>query len=164
MSDQQPRRRKVRILHLIGLEDDGVLQVEFMSADPTKLRYACLGNVDLLGLIDKDRFRVQTVMCGGLPSEPVELVRPDVILNAICDPDSNETALVAAEKIIERLEASKKKRPLLQVEEWPERVKELLAKREPMYSKADLTIELDGDDVRSGAARVFAALGELGLR
>ena len=69
-----------------------------------------------------------------------------------------------AEKIIERLEASKKKRPLLQVEEWPERVKELLAKREPMYSKADLTIELDGDDVRSGAARVFAALGELGLR
>ena len=51
MSDQQPRRRKVRILHLIGLEDDGVLQVEFMSADPTKLRYACLGNVDLLGLI-----------------------------------------------------------------------------------------------------------------
>lgn len=97
------RRRKLRVLHLIGLEDAGVLQVEFMSADPTKLRYACLGNVDLLGLIDQERVRIQTVMCGGLPSEPVELVRPDVILNAICDPDTNDTALVAAEKIIEQL-------------------------------------------------------------
>jgi glutathione synthase/RimK-type ligase-like ATP-grasp enzyme len=100
---QQPRRRKVRVLHLIGLEDDGVLQVEVMSADPRKLRYACLGNVDLLGLVDQERFRIQTVMCGGLPAEPVELVRPDVILNAICDPDSNDTALVAAEKIIEQV-------------------------------------------------------------
>jgi glutathione synthase/RimK-type ligase-like ATP-grasp enzyme len=96
----QGRRRKVRVLHLIGLEDDGTLQVEFMSADPKKLRYACLGNVDLLGLIDNERFRVQTVMCGALPSDPVELARPDVILNAICDPDSNDAALKAADQII----------------------------------------------------------------
>lgn len=97
---EQPRQRRLRVLHLIGLEDAGTLQVEFMSADPNKLRYACLGNVDLLGLIDTSRFNVQTVMCGGLPSEPVELARPDVILNAICDPDSSGTALTAADQII----------------------------------------------------------------
>lgn len=107
----QRQRRRLRVLHLIGLEDAGTLQVEFMSADPNKLRYACLGNVDLLGLVDTERFRIQTVMCGGLPSEPVELARPDVILNAICDPDSNATALTAADTIIEQVGCGVVNRP-----------------------------------------------------
>lgn len=103
--------RKVRVLHLIGLSDDGTLQVEFMSADPQKLRYSCLGNVELLGLVDRDRFRIQTVMCGALPSEPVQLARPDVILNAICDPDSNVEALAAADKVIDQVGCGVVNRP-----------------------------------------------------
>jgi len=51
------------------------------------------------------------------------------------------------ETLIARLESSKKKRPLLQVEEWPERLRELLGKREPLYKQADVTVLLDGLDV-----------------
>ena len=69
----------------------------------------------------------------------------------------------SVEKIISRLEVSKKKRPLLLTEEWPERVKEILDKRESLYMKADLVVELDEDDIASGAARVLESLKDKGL-
>lgn len=67
------------------------------------------------------------------------------------------------ESIIARLEASKKKRPLLQSEEWRERVQSLLAERAHLYEQADLIVDLDGCDVQSGAERVKAALEAAGL-
>lgn len=60
--------------------------------------------------------------------------------------------------LIDRLEVSKKKRPLLQVEEWPEKVKDLLLQREPLYEKADLTVELDGSDVKEAAVRIYSEI------
>jgi len=62
------------------------------------------------------------------------------------------------ETLIDRLEVSKKKRPLLQVEEWPEKLKNLLVQREPLYERADLTIELDGSDVKEAAARIYSEI------
>lgn len=65
------------------------------------------------------------------------------------------------ETLITRLEASKKKRPLLQVEEWPERVRDLLGRREALYEQADVTVELDSADVQTGAQLILDKLSEL---
>ena len=66
------------------------------------------------------------------------------------------------ETLVARLEASKKKRPLLLTESWPERVEGLLDQRRPLYEQADLVIEVNTDDVKSIAGRVYAALQEAG--
>ena len=68
-----------------------------------------------------------------------------------------------SEQLISRLETSKKKRPLLQVEEWPERVKDLLAEREPLYERADLIVDLTGLTVDDAAAQVMDCLERQGL-
>jgi shikimate kinase len=68
------------------------------------------------------------------------------------------------ETLISRLEASKKKRPLLQVENWPDRLRELLSKREPLYQKADVRVSLDGLDVVAAAEQILAALQTQGIR
>lgn len=69
----------------------------------------------------------------------------------------------SVESLISRLEASKKKRPLLQVEDWPERVRKLLSERESLYEQADVVVDLDGLDVQSGAELVKASLEKAGL-
>jgi shikimate kinase len=66
----------------------------------------------------------------------------------------------SVEDLIARLEASKKKRPLLQVEEWPERVRELLVKRESLYLQADIVVDLDGEDIATSAQRVLKFIQE----
>ena len=64
----------------------------------------------------------------------------------------------STETIIARLTASKKKRPLLMADAWPERVIELLQKRSPLYEQADVSVEVDSDDVVSVAKKVLQAL------
>jgi shikimate kinase len=60
--------------------------------------------------------------------------------------------------LVERLEASKKKRPLLADEEWESRLEELLDIRMPHYQAADVSIEVDGLSVDEVARRVFEAV------
>lgn len=62
------------------------------------------------------------------------------------------------ETLIARLESSKKKRPLLLVEEWPERVRNLLSQREREYEKADLVVDMDDVDVNKAAELIMDAL------
>jgi shikimate kinase len=66
------------------------------------------------------------------------------------------------ETLIARLEQSKKKRPLLNVEDWETQLRTLLEAREPLYSQADITIEVDEADLADGAMRVYDALREAG--
>ncbi len=66
------------------------------------------------------------------------------------------------ETLIARLEASKKRRPLLQVESWPETVRELLERRNPLYEQADITVELDEVDVMAAARVVLDKLSAEG--
>lgn len=65
------------------------------------------------------------------------------------------------EALIGRLEASKKRRPLLEVDDWQERVRELLTAREQCYLKADLVVELQDEEIVDSANRVLGMLGEL---
>ena len=63
------------------------------------------------------------------------------------------------ETLMSRLEASKKRRPLLEVEDWPIRMKELLSKREDQYLRAEVVVDMDGENVESAARKVLAQLG-----
>jgi shikimate kinase len=67
-----------------------------------------------------------------------------------------------AETLIDRLEVSKKRRPLLQVDCWQDRVRNLLEQRTPLYERADISVCLDTSDIDEAAKRVFEALKELG--
>jgi shikimate kinase len=62
------------------------------------------------------------------------------------------------EVLMERLAASKKKRPLLQVEDPEERVKSILEARKPLYEQADVIIELGDSDAEGGATLVMEAM------
>lgn len=46
---------------------------------------------------------------------------------------------VPPDRLVDRLRRSKKKRPLLEVEDWEKRVADLYYQRLPMYQRADLT-------------------------
>jgi shikimate kinase len=57
-----------------------------------------------------------------------------------------------------RLAASKKKRPLLEVEDWEGRVETLLEARIPLYTQADLRVELGSrgiDEIAQEALRLL---------
>jgi len=66
------------------------------------------------------------------------------------------------ETLIARLEQSKKKRPLLNVEDWEAQLRSLLSRREQLYEQADITVEVDADDLVDGALRVHSALEKAG--
>lgn len=57
-----------------------------------------------------------------------------------------------------RLTASKKKRPLLQVEDWEEKVNEILNQRQHLYEQADLIVDISGMDVDSAATKVIEGI------
>jgi len=60
--------------------------------------------------------------------------------------------------LIERLESSKKKRPLLLVDDWQNRLKALLELREPLYLQADIVVDMDDENVNSAAEAVLNAI------
>lgn len=64
------------------------------------------------------------------------------------------------ETLEERLAISKKKRPLLQVEEWSDKLRSMLDQRLPLYRQADLVVEVDGIDLDVAAEKVMAAIQE----
>lgn len=64
------------------------------------------------------------------------------------------------EEIIQRLTNSKKRRPLLEVENWQDRLRSLIEQREPMYQRADIVVELNGDCLENAAERAYNAFVE----
>ena len=60
--------------------------------------------------------------------------------------------------LIQRLTTSKKRRPLLQRENWEEHVQRLVTEREPLYLQADVVVTVGEKDIRSTAQDVISAL------
>jgi len=67
------------------------------------------------------------------------------------------------ETLIDRLTASKKKRPLLQVDNWEDRARLLLESRTSIYSQADIVVRVDDVDLQLGAKRVLDAIRQYEL-
>jgi shikimate kinase len=59
--------------------------------------------------------------------------------------------------LVNRLAESKKKRPLLQVEDWEAKLHELLELREPHYLKADVYVDIEEETLQEAAAKVIEA-------
>jgi len=62
------------------------------------------------------------------------------------------------ETLVNRLAVSKKKRPLLQAEDWEDKAKSLLESRMDLYSRADIIVPVDDVDLQLGAERVLEAI------
>ena len=57
------------------------------------------------------------------------------------------------ETLAERLEQSKRKRPLLDRTDWKEELQRLMKEREPQYRQADFVIEVEHQDINVAAHR-----------
>jgi len=89
----------IRVLQIMGIDDSGTVTVQRLNEHGIA-RFRCTGNVELAGLLDPAEFSVRTLTRGPMGSEPVRLDRPDVVLSAVCDPDTNDLTLgVVAEAI-----------------------------------------------------------------
>ncbi len=53
--------------------------------------------------------------------------------------------------LLERLANSQKKRPLLETEDWEERVKTILEARKPLYEQADIVLDVDELEIQEAA-------------
>ncbi len=64
------------------------------------------------------------------------------------------------ETLIARLEASKRKRPLLEREDWKDHLRTILDQRTRLYEQADIHISVDNVDLRTAAELIEFQLGE----
>lgn len=66
------------------------------------------------------------------------------------------------ELIKSRLEASKKRRPLLEVDEWEERFEKILKERRHLYERADIHVKVPDVSLDECAALIFEELRSRG--
>jgi shikimate kinase len=64
----------------------------------------------------------------------------------------------APETLIERLQTSKKKRPLLDSEDWEDRVRNILSSRVHLYEQADIVVDLDQVPIQEAAEHLYHQL------
>lgn len=57
--------------------------------------------------------------------------------------------------LVDRLERSKRKRPLLQCDDWQEKLSELLNRRLPLYRQAEIIINMDEIEAEAAAEHVI---------
>lgn len=62
------------------------------------------------------------------------------------------------ETLLERLERGRKRRPLLDEENWEGRVQELLAARQSLYERAELIVDVDGQEIEDVAQWLMTEL------
>ena len=90
----------MRVLHLVGIDDTGTARVNLLRSYPMDVSLTCEGNVDLLSLLAScDDIEVITVPCAGRPVPPGDMPPADVVLNAVCDPDTNARALATVDAL-----------------------------------------------------------------
>lgn len=65
---------------------------------------------------------------------------------------------VPIELLQDRLEQSNRKRPLLQTENWEQKLAELYSFRRPLYERADLSVLIDEQPIETVAQRIFEVL------
>ncbi len=66
----------------------------------------------------------------------------------------------SVETLVARLAASKKKRPLLQGQEWESKLRQILEGRAALYGRADLCVNVTDCDIEQAAMRVVSAISE----
>ncbi len=65
---------------------------------------------------------------------------------------------VPVELLAQRLEVSNRKRPLLQTDNWTDKLRELYEFRRPLYEKADVRVVIDEQPIEYVANKIYEAL------
>jgi glutathione synthase/RimK-type ligase-like ATP-grasp enzyme len=94
---------RIRVAHVLGIDDSNRVEVALLSPDITRARHKYTGNVDLRALLDPAEFEILDIICGGMRADPLRLQGIQVILNAVCDPDTNKKALTVVSRMREQL-------------------------------------------------------------
>jgi glutathione synthase/RimK-type ligase-like ATP-grasp enzyme len=92
---------RTRVLHISGIDDTDTVTVTYLTSS-TDLRLIYDGNVDMLSLLDDREFSVHEIHCGGVPGATITVPDADVVINAICDPDTNTKSL----KVVANIQAA----------------------------------------------------------
>lgn len=69
---------------------------------------------------------------------------------------------VEAERLRERLRKSKRKRPLLERDDWEKVFDDLLESRRPLYMQADIVVDVNTEDFSETIAKILSKIEELG--
>lgn len=65
---------------------------------------------------------------------------------------------VTPERLIERLKVSRKRRPLLETDNWEDRLRDLYQARMPLYERADIIFDVPGNHSDEIAAKLYKVL------
>ena len=94
----------VKLLHILGSSDNNRLLVMKNDGNASKLQVRVDGCNTSGTLANSDQVEVKTITMGGISPQEIDLPETDIILNAICDPDTNLLSLQQTQKLIEHFE------------------------------------------------------------
>lgn len=90
----------LKILHLVSTPNSNTLVVTQNDGNINKLNAILQGNNTLNLLVRSDFATIKAVTLGGLEPKKIKLEDADIILNSICDPDTNQKGLDQASELL----------------------------------------------------------------
>lgn len=89
-----------KLLNIISAPDRNRVLVVENNGNPASIKITMEGNNTVASIVDNTSASVTTVTLGGVQARTVTLPKTDIILNAICDPDTNKKTLLQAEELL----------------------------------------------------------------
>ncbi|WP_345969443.1 hypothetical protein WCX72_08840 [Sulfurimonas sp. HSL1-6] len=93
----------LKILNPIGTPDSQRATVIWNNGNPQQLKINFEGTNSLVSLIDQQRYRVLPITFGGRHPKQIVPEDADVVVNSVCDPDTNAIALHQLESTLNNL-------------------------------------------------------------
>ena len=90
----------LKILYVVSSPDSNMLLVAKNDGNINKLNVTLQGNNTLNLIVGSDFAQVTTITLGGLEPKKIKLQDADIIINSICDPDTNKKGLDQALEIL----------------------------------------------------------------
>ncbi len=90
----------LKILYVVSSPDSNMLLVAKNDGNINKLNVTLQGNNTLNLLVGSDFAQVTTITLGGLEPKKIKLEDADIIINSICDPDTNKKGLDKASELL----------------------------------------------------------------
>lgn len=89
-----------KVLNLIGTSDSNRAKVVWNNGNPAELKIVFEGTNTLFLLMDPARMHISTATFGGRHPKQIVLPDADVIVNSVCDPDTNTKALLQIREVL----------------------------------------------------------------
>ncbi len=93
------------VVSLIGIPDNNRARVIMNTGRIADLKLSIPGTNEINDLIDRKLVPLREIALGGKRPKEIDLGRPTLVINAICEADANAKALAQAQELIENLDA-----------------------------------------------------------